>query len=74
LNLHFFKWINKFKYDLSLGSRNSQVKELQKYLNNNGFVVAKTGPGSPGKETNIFGELTKLTLEKFQRQNNIKAL
>ncbi len=55
-----------FTKNLSLNSIHPEVKRLQQYLNTHGFMVAKTGPGSLGKETNKFGALTKKALVKFQ--------
>ena len=43
-----------------------EIKLLQEYLNAHGFILAKTGPGSPGNETQKFGTLTKTALIKFQ--------
>jgi murein DD-endopeptidase MepM/ murein hydrolase activator NlpD len=60
-----------FKKNLSVGNTNSDVKELQKYLNSHGFVIAKTGAGSPGKETNYFGSATKAALIRFQKAKKI---
>jgi hypothetical protein len=57
-----------FTQTLSLNSIHSEVKRLQQYLNTHGFVVAQTGPGSPGQETNKFGALTKKALIKFQEK------
>jgi len=62
----------QFTKDLSFGTIDPQVKELQKFLNNHGSVVSTAGPGSPGKETENFGSLTKLALINFQKANNIK--
>jgi peptidoglycan hydrolase-like protein with peptidoglycan-binding domain len=50
------------------------VKELQIFLNNNGFTLDKNGSGSPGKETTIFGLKTKLALAKFQEAYAAKIL
>lgn len=60
-----------FKKDLKLGMINNDVKELQKYLNANGFVVAKSGYGAKGKETITFGTKTKFALIKFQKTKKI---
>lgn len=60
-----------FNKNLSLGNTNNDVKELQTYLNKNGFMLAKSGPGSRGKETNNFGPATKNALTKFQKNNKI---
>ncbi len=61
----------KFTKNLKLGMKDTQVKLLQEYLNNNGFLVASTGPGSKGKETTLFGRATRNALIKFQKANNI---
>ena len=60
-----------FKYNLSYGITASDVKNLQKYLNNNGYVLADSGPGSPGQETELFGSLTQKALIRFQKENKI---
>ena len=60
-----------FKRDLKLGMKGEDVKELQKYLNANGFVIDTTGVGSPGKESDRFGLLTKKAIIKFQKANGI---
>lgn len=59
----------KFYKNLSYRMTNSDVKELQKYLNTHGFIVAPSGAGSPGKETNYFGLLTYRAVIKFQEAN-----
>lgn len=56
---------------LYTGSVGSDVKDLQKLLNSKGFVIAQTGPGSIGNETNRFGPATKAALMKFQKAYNI---
>ncbi len=56
-----------FTKDLRLGMRNNDVLQLQKFLNNNGFTIAKTGVGSKGKETTYFGPATKAALVRFQK-------
>ena len=61
-----------FNKNLTLGNVNNDVKQLQIYLNNNGYILAKTGPGSKGKETTKFGSATKASLIKFQKVNKIK--
>lgn len=52
--------------------RNSRVLDLQKQLNELGFQISKTGPGSPGNETNFFGVLTENAVKRFQKQNGLK--
>lgn len=60
-----------FTRNLSLGSIGQDVKELQKYLNLNGFFVAQSGFGSKGQETSFFGRLTQAALIKFQKAKAI---
>jgi hypothetical protein len=60
-----------FNRDLKFGMTGADVKKLQQYLNNNGYVVAKTGAGSKGKETTTFGPATRSALIKFQKANKI---
>lgn len=58
-----------FTRDLSVGSRGKDVEELQVFLNQNGFLVASSGAGSPGNETDYFGNATKRAFAKFQEAN-----
>ena len=60
-----------FTRNLTVGSSGNDVLNLQKYLNAKGFTVALSGPGSKGKETNLFGGLTKQAIIKFQKAKNI---
>ena len=53
------------------GSNGNEVMELQKFLNNNNYVVSSTGFGSPGNETNYFRLKTKVAVIKFQIANGI---
>lgn len=53
--------------DLDLGSQGDDVLLLQKFLNTNQYTqIATYGPGSPGQETNYFGQLTKNAVTKLQ--------
>lgn len=61
-----------FSKNLQSGFKDLEVKELQKFLNSNGFTVSKSGAGSNGKETVVFGQATKSALIKFQKANNIR--
>lgn len=49
----------------------STTRELQRFLNANGFPIAPSGPGSLNNETDTFGELTKQALARFQQANGI---
>lgn len=60
-----------FTRDLKQGLIGEDVKKLQIYLNSNGFILTKTGPGSPGKETTKFGPATKAALIRFQKAKKI---
>lgn len=51
---------------LKLGSTGASVKELQKFLNQQGFVIASKGAGSPGRETTTFGPATLKAFLAYQ--------
>lgn len=57
---------------LKRGSRGKEVKVLQEYLNQNGSIVAQTGPGSPGRETEVFGPATEAAVKRWQKVNGLK--
>lgn len=61
----------KFTVDLELGDSHPQVKLLQQFLNNKGYLVAETGPGSIGMETEMFGLATRAAVIRFQTANGI---
>ena len=57
--------------DFGYGSCGPTVKDLQKFLNRNGFTLATTGAGSAGQETSFFGPRTLAALKQFQSAYNI---
>jgi hypothetical protein len=59
------------KSALQLGDQGTEVKALQKILNKAGFVIAASGVGSPGQETEYFGSLTRQAVQRFQCAQNI---
>lgn len=63
-----------FNRDLKLGVIGEDVEDLQKYLNANNYLIATSGPGSIGQETNMFGRFTEIALKKFQKDNNIAGI
>lgn len=56
---------------LDYGVTDPQVRELQKFLNSQGFSVASAGAGSVGNETDYFGPLTQAALKKYQAAKGI---
>jgi hypothetical protein len=62
-----------FTRDLSLNMAGDDVRALQQFLNTHGFIVANTGPGSPGNESTFFGAKTYQALVKFQASVNLPS-
>ena len=60
-----------FTRNLTISSTGEDVRQLQVFLNNNGYTVANTGTGSPGFESAYFGELTRAALARYQAANGI---
>lgn len=61
--------------DLQQGSTGADVLSLQKFLNTmTGTMIASSGAGSPGNETQYFGGLTKAAVIKFQTLYNITPI
>ncbi len=62
-----------FTRSLNLGSKGQDVKNLQIFLNHQGFQLTQdsTRGGYPGKETDYYGALTKQAVAKYQAVHNI---
>ncbi len=63
-----------FTANYKMGQSGSEVMQIQKFLNANGFTVATTGAGSAGNETSYFGAATKAAVIKFQNANAASIL
>ena len=63
--------LHMFTRDLGRGLKGEDVRALQQLLNNRGFIVAQSGYGSPGNETDYFGPATQDALARFQAANSI---
>jgi hypothetical protein len=63
----------QFERNLGVGLTGPDVRELQVFLNANGFRVANDGPGSPGNEVDVFGSDTKRAVIKFQKAHALRA-
>src|SRR3989339_2220878 len=53
-----------FDRDLEMGSIGEDVRCLQEFLNNEGYIITTTGGGAMGNETTEFKSLTKSALIK----------
>ncbi len=60
-----------FTRDLYADTTGSDVRALQIYLNTNGYIITPSGPGSPGNESDYFGNLMQAALIKFQQDRGI---
>ena len=55
------------------GSSSAYVKEIQQFLNANGFTVSTSGTGSAGMESMYFGTKTKAAVMAFQSAKALTA-
>ncbi|MFH1979301.1 MAG: peptidoglycan-binding protein [Patescibacteria group bacterium] len=61
-----------FKNTLKAGMKNADIKRLQQLLNSDpDTMIASSGVGSPGNETEYFGGLTSEAVKKFQAKYGI---
>ncbi|KKQ34408.1 MAG: hypothetical protein US50_C0050G0016 [Candidatus Nomurabacteria bacterium GW2011_GWB1_37_5] len=65
----------EFTGDLKIGITGQEVKCLQIILNNDPITtITKTGVGSPGQETDMFGKLTQNAVSRFQEKYSSEIL
>ena len=60
-----------FPHFRQLWDRGEDIRRLQKFLNDQGFILAHSGAGSPGHETIVFGRRTLAALIRFQKAHGI---
>ena len=65
--------VSSFTRNLTIGSQGQDVKNLQMFLNDNGYIIAQSGAGSPGNEVSYFGQKTQQALAKFQKASGLPA-
>lgn len=70
--IHHVKSLPAWTRDLYFSMTGEDVQWLQQYLNEKGYILASKGAGSPGKETQYFGKLTRAALARFQAENGIR--
>ncbi|MFZ6014785.1 MAG: peptidoglycan-binding protein [Patescibacteria group bacterium] len=58
--------VELFTRNLGFGFRGADVKRLQIFLNDQGYVLAGQGNGSPGDETEFYGPRTFRAVKAFQ--------
>jgi peptidoglycan hydrolase-like protein with peptidoglycan-binding domain len=63
----------QFSRNRQLNEKGDDIRSLQKFLNSSGFIIAKSGPGSIGNETSIFGVHTYRALVHFQAGHGLQA-
>jgi hypothetical protein len=59
--------------NLQLNDRGEDIRALQRLLNAAGFYIARSGIGSPGNETTLFGKKTYDAVVKFQIAHYLPA-
>jgi peptidoglycan hydrolase-like protein with peptidoglycan-binding domain len=60
-----------FSRNLTIGAKGEDVRQLQIFLNTNGFAIASTGAGSKGSESITFGPATQKALARYQASKKI---
>lgn len=62
-----------FTRNLTVGSYGPDVRNLQAFLNINGYPITASGLGSPGNEVLYFGQKTAQALAKYQAAHGLPA-
>jgi peptidoglycan hydrolase-like protein with peptidoglycan-binding domain len=62
-----------FSQNHQMWDQGADILALQQFLNSNGFLLASSGTGSPGHETEIFGPRTYQALKQFQSAHGLPA-
>lgn len=62
-----------FSKDLAVGMQDPEVKLVQQFLNQHGYTIASSGVGSPGHETDYYGNLTAAAVSKLQKTQGLTA-
>lgn len=65
-----YNFRSRIKGTYSIGDRSEEVQWAQRLLNKGNCKVADSGPGSPGNESDYFGEKTRDALICFQREHS----
>ncbi len=65
--------VASFTRNLTIGNSGADAKNLQIFLNDNGYTVSLSGAGSLGHESTYFGAKTQEALAKWQKANHLPA-
>jgi hypothetical protein len=57
--------------NVQLGMSGADVRQLQKFMNANGFTISLSGNGAPGHESTYFGPKLKTAVIAYQRARSI---
>ena len=55
-----------FTQTLKPSDKGETARNLQRFLNQHGFIVAEAGVGSPGQESDYYGPLTQKAVARYQ--------
>jgi peptidoglycan hydrolase-like protein with peptidoglycan-binding domain len=66
--------VETFTKNLTPGMEYADVKRLQQFLNERGFAIAVSGPGSKGQETTYYGPATAAAVKRYQEAHSAEIL